>query len=200
MHLQPSTPQCILHSLFPISPSSRPGGTLITMLSEATSPPVPQEATLTLRHRNTHPAASAALPALWGARCCQFHLLGTETQAVRLSCSNRLPEGNTGPGGHSDTQSTMTSAKPLLWGAQPGCGTKSTTQKEKFRTVQAGFQPSQAKTHSRLLGFHLGLKPTVPDSRTQTAPCSVPGFHTRQQRGCCCQGQKTPQERGYSRC
>lgn len=143
---------------------------------------------LTLRHQNTRPAASAVLPAPWGARCCQFHLLGTETQAVRLSRSNRLPEANTGPGGHSNTQSTMASARPLLWGAQPGCGTKSTTQKGKFRTVQAGFQQSQAKTHSRLLRFHPGLKPTVPDSSTQTAPCSVPGFHTKQWRGCCCQG------------
>lgn len=126
----------------------------------ARSPPAPQEAALTLRHRSTRPAASAALPALWGARCCRFHLLGTKTQAVRLSCSKRVTQ-------HTKHKA---SARLLLWGVWPGRGTKSTTQKGKFRTVQAGFQEHQDKVHSRLLGFHLGLKLAVPDSSTQPAP------------------------------
>lgn len=54
-------------------------------------PPAPQEDALTLHHQNTRPAASVELPAPWGVCCCPYHLSGTETQAVRLSYTNRLP-------------------------------------------------------------------------------------------------------------
>lgn len=70
-----------------------PAGILTTRLLEATSPlpPAPQEAALTLHHRNTHPAASAASPALWDAHCCWFRLCGrcTGSQALMLTLTPR---------------------------------------------------------------------------------------------------------------
>lgn len=102
------------------------------------------------QHRGMHTAA--------GFICVE------DAQAVSLSHSNSLPENNPGLGGHSDTQSTT--ARPLLWGMWSGCDTKSTTQKGEFWTVQAGFKENHARMHSKLLGFQLRLKQTVPDSST----------------------------------
>lgn len=43
---------------------------------------------------------------------------------------------------------------------------KAPPKKGKFWTIQAGFKENHARMYSRLLGFHLGLKQTVPDSST----------------------------------
>lgn len=121
------------------------------------------------QHRGVHTAASFIY---WGPR---YRQSGFPAQTG----SQKVTQGQVGI---QTYKAPWHQPDPFLWHAQPGCCTKSTTQKGKFRTVQAGFHERQPKTHFRLLGFHLGLKLTVPDSSTQTAPCSVPAFHTRHQR------------------
>lgn len=125
-----------------------------------------------LHPRKLHSPCATQVPVLQLPQCCQHR--GVHLVAGFICCEQRHRQSGSPAQRRFQkvTQHTkhMAPSRLLLWGVQSGCGTKSTTQKEKFRTVQAGFQESQAKVHSRLLGFHLGLKPTVPDSSSQTAP------------------------------